>query len=213
MTIDHPLANPGAGREDGPDRQCQECGSTLSTPGRFCSSRCGQLAWRRENGLLPEPHGCVVCDTQILTRARYCSSSCRNLASRLRCDRPAPEPHGCLICDTVILTRAKYCSSSCRKLDRQRRKQLTPSTSRAPEPSLAAPRLVSPDPNAPIPLEWQAVNECHECQRRFLGPRCPACLLPGNRLGLGGPCPHCQQPLLLTDLASNDPDIRPASSP
>jgi hypothetical protein len=45
------------------------------------------------------------------------------------------------------------------------------------------------------------VYECPVCGARFLGEqRCPDCNVFCRRLGPGGPCPHCDEPVALADL-------------
>jgi hypothetical protein len=45
------------------------------------------------------------------------------------------------------------------------------------------------------------VYQCPECEERYLGEqRCPDCNRFGRRLGAGGLCPHCDQPVAVTDL-------------
>ena len=42
---------------------------------------------------------------------------------------------------------------------------------------------------------------CPDCDTRLLGEqRCPDCNTFATRLGAGGPCPHCEQPVAITDL-------------
>lgn len=61
-------------------------------------------------------------------------------------------------------------------------------------------------PSTPAPAgqpEWRPIYECSRCKHRMLGDhRCPDCNRFGQRLGLGGLCPHCDQPVLLTDLVA-----------
>ncbi|MDQ3424273.1 MAG: hypothetical protein M3510_13080 [Actinomycetota bacterium] len=45
-----------------------------------------------------------------------------------------------------------------------------------------------------------AVYECAECGERMLERRCPDCHLFTRRLGHGGPCPHCDEPVLWDEL-------------
>jgi hypothetical protein len=43
--------------------------------------------------------------------------------------------------------------------------------------------------------------ECPTCGERYLGERrCPECNRFCRALGLGGPCPHCDEPVLLAEL-------------
>ena len=45
------------------------------------------------------------------------------------------------------------------------------------------------------------VYECPACGERFLGEqRCPECNVFGRRVGAGGPCPHCDEPVAVADL-------------
>lgn len=45
------------------------------------------------------------------------------------------------------------------------------------------------------------VYACPSCDTRFLGEqRCPDCGLFGRRVGPGGLCPHCEEPVALADL-------------
>ncbi len=106
----------------------------------------------------------------------------------------APGSRRCIVCNLQISTpRGRhYCSSACRnKAWRRRRDQ----------------RLFRSDTNVPGQPSWLAIYVCPNCKRRLVGAhRCPDCNIFGSRLGLGGRCPHCQEPVLLTDLASNGAD-------
>jgi hypothetical protein len=49
------------------------------------------------------------------------------------------------------------------------------------------------------------VFECTRCGERYLGERsCPDCHLFNRNLGLGGPCPDCDHPIVLVELV---PDL------
>ena len=112
----------------------------------------------------------------------------------LRDDPFAPQDRRCPICDVLFTSRrARYCSGACRMKALRRRRYF------AAQP-----------PAAPAPVgqpEWQPIYECADCGRRMLGDhRCPDCNHFGRRLGLGGLCPHCDQPVVLTDLAARAAD-------
>lgn len=45
------------------------------------------------------------------------------------------------------------------------------------------------------------VYQCPDCEQRFLNERrCPDCQLFCRRLGPGGDCPHCDEPVAINDL-------------
>ncbi len=45
------------------------------------------------------------------------------------------------------------------------------------------------------------VYQCPECEERYLDERrCPDCHLFTRRIGVGAPCPHCDEPVAITDL-------------
>lgn len=79
--------------------------------------------------------------------------------------------------------RRRFCSAACRQaLWRQRH----------PSPLPGIP-VRSPRP--------MVVYECPSCDARFLGEqRCADCGVFCRRVGPGGPCPHCDEPVALVDL-------------
>lgn len=101
-------------------------------------------------------------------------------------------------------SRARYCSGACRmRALRERR--------------LAASQSIAFDevtPPARRPAD-HCVYECTICGDRFMGERrCPECNRFNRNLGLGGACPDCDHPIVLTellpDLASHVGRRRPA---
>ncbi|MBI4213856.1 MAG: hypothetical protein HY534_06045 [Chloroflexi bacterium] len=62
----------------------------------------------------------------------------------------------------------------------------------------------SPDPEAMVTeraTRATTVYECPSCETRFLGEqRCPDCGIFCGRIGPGGLCPHCDEPVALADL-------------
>ena len=85
----------------------------------------------------------------------------------------------------VPVGRKRHCSAACRQAAWRRRQPATPN-------------VVSP----PLPIRVAlSVYECPACELRLLGQqRCPECHLWARRLGLGGLCPHCDEPVTLADL-------------
>ena len=82
--------------------------------------------------------------------------------------------------------RRRCCSDACRQAAwraRQPVAAVVPIPSRSPRPT--------------------TVYECPTCETRSLGEqRCPNGGLFCRRVGPGGPCPHCDEPVALTDLVS-----------
>lgn len=91
----------------------------------------------------------------------------------------------CPVCERGFEPRGRQrvCSSACRQaLWRQRH--------RPPAPIVPA--------RAPV---VETVYECPMCATRLLGEqRCPDCRVFCRRIGPGGPCPHCDEPVALIDL-------------
>ena len=90
--------------------------------------------------------------------------------------------------------RQRFCSAACRQAVWRQRHP-------APLPALPA--------RTPRPV---TVYECPTCGARFLGAqRCPDCNVFCRRLGPGGPCPHCDEPVALADLlGASDVSVLPA---
>lgn len=80
--------------------------------------------------------------------------------------------------------RQRYCSDACRQAAwRQRQPVALPELPRGP----------SSRPTT--------VYECGTCETRYLGEQwCSDCQRPCRRVGPGGPCPHCDEPVALADL-------------
>ena len=91
----------------------------------------------------------------------------------------------CPICGRSFRSvgRRRFCSDACRQ---------------------AAWRQRHPDPVPAVPMRpprATIVYECPQCSVRYLGEqRCPDCQRFCRRVGLGGPCPHCDEPVAVADL-------------
>ncbi|HWO47755.1 MAG TPA: hypothetical protein VNM41_06800 [Solirubrobacterales bacterium] len=99
----------------------------------------------------------------------------------------------CPACQTPITsTRARYCSDACK----QRAYRLRQTDGTPPDLGALTTELRSRQA-----LIAQTVYECPTCEARFLGEqRCPDCHVFCRRVGLGGPCPHCDEPVTLAEL-------------
>jgi len=107
-------------------------------------------------------------------------------ASPLRNDaRNDSEPRSCPVCQQSFVPRGRQrvCSAACRQAAWRRRR---------------------PTPGAMVPeraTRATTIYECPSCETRFLGEqRCPDCGTFCRRIGPGGLCPHCDEPVALADL-------------
>jgi hypothetical protein len=111
-----------------------------------------------------------------------------------------PSGRACPICQTgTVPPRARYCSDACKQRAFRLRRTadvLTDLANRAAAPRRRQARVA------------HTVYECPTCETRLLGEqRCPDCRIFCRRLGLGGPCPHCDEPILLADILP--PEVLP----
>lgn len=102
----------------------------------------------------------------------------------------------CPVCARVFPPggRRRFCSDACRQAAFRRRHL----TSQAPSRRLPV--------RAPKPL---TVYECPTCGVRLLGEqRCAECGVFCRRIGPGGSCPHCDEPVAIADLVTSTMDER-----
>lgn len=96
----------------------------------------------------------------------------------------------CSVCGTSFQPsgRRRHCSDACRQAAWRARH--------------SGPKEQSPNPRS-LPRS-QTVYECPSCSSRYLGEqRCPDCQIFCRRVGQGGRCPHCDEPVAIEDLTSN----------
>jgi len=92
----------------------------------------------------------------------------------------------CPICRQAVprVGRRRFCSDACRQAAwraRQPVPPVLPVTHRSPRPA--------------------TIYECPTCETRFLGEQyCPDCHTFCRRIGPGGSCPHCSEPVAVSDL-------------
>jgi hypothetical protein len=102
------------------------------------------------------------------------------------CGRSFP-PHG----------RKAYCDDACRQRGFRRR--------RRPQDEIQL-GLATRLPKTSI------VYQCPECDSRYLGEqRCDDCGVWCQRLGPGGPCPHCDDPVAIADLLAGIRSVLPTT--
>ncbi|MGH8921946.1 MAG: hypothetical protein ACRD0H_26995 [Actinomycetes bacterium] len=95
----------------------------------------------------------------------------------------------CPVCHTQFtpIRRQRFCSDSCRKTAWRRRHNADPPTPRA-VPAAAHRRD-------------HTIYACPECDTRYHAQqRCADCNTWCTRVGPGGLCPHCDEPVAVTDL-------------
>lgn len=113
--------------------------------------------------------------------------------SRYPSRSPMASTSSCVACGGPLPSRrAQYCSDACK----QRAYRL-----RHVDLAAAAPDLIGADLRRRGQAVAHTVYECPACEARYLGTRrCPECNRFCRALGPGGTCPHCDEPVLITDL-------------
>ena len=100
----------------------------------------------------------------------------------------------CPFCQNAFtpIRRQKYCTPACRQGAWRARHQPTPSPAEALPPH--------------TPRRQITIYECPRCTTRSLGQQwCPDCNQPALRIDYGGLCPHCDQPVAISDLTDQHP--------
>ena len=95
----------------------------------------------------------------------------------------------CPVCATLFqrVRRQRFCSARCRKIAWARTHQ-------------SDPRPAEPVP-PPGRRRAATVYCCGTCETRYFGQQwCHECNTPAARIGYGGLCPHCDEPVALIDL-------------
>jgi hypothetical protein len=99
----------------------------------------------------------------------------------------------CPICTQPFIPAGKrlYCTPACNAAAYRRRKHAAAAT------TIVVPRH---RPRKPI-----TIYECDTCGTRTIGQqRCHDCGTFMRRIGIGGPCPHCDEPVAITDLLDQE---------
>jgi hypothetical protein len=97
----------------------------------------------------------------------------------------------CPVCGVDFLRnrRQRYCSPACRQAAWRARHPKPPTQTHT---ATTATRR---------PCRDTTVYACGERQQRYLGEQwCPDCHRPCRRVDIGGLCPHCDEPVAVTDL-------------
>ena len=84
--------------------------------------------------------------------------------------------------------RRRWCSDACRQAAWRHRHH-------APGPAAGLLAAAPPSRDATI------IYQCDECDERYIDDQwCHECNRPCRRIGPGGPCPHCDEPVAINDL-------------
>jgi hypothetical protein len=88
------------------------------------------------------------------------------------------------------IRRQRYCSPDCRQAAwRARHPDPTP-----PPPVMAGPRITRRD---------ITIYQCPACEGRYLAQQwCHDCNKPCTRVDIGGLCPHCDEPVAISDITN-----------
>ena len=98
----------------------------------------------------------------------------------------------CPVCQRPFTPQGKrrWCSEGCRVAAWRRRRQQ------------AGPAITLPPARPRRPI---TVYECDSCGTRAVGQqRCDECGTFMRKIGLGGPCPHCDEPVAVTELLDQE---------
>jgi hypothetical protein len=98
-------------------------------------------------------------------------------------------PACCPVCAApfIPVRRQRYCSPACRQAAFRRRQ----------------PAPLPPEPERGPVRRQASIYQCGECEQRYLASQwCHDCNRPCRRLGHGGPCPCCEEPIATGELLS-----------
>lgn len=71
-------------------------------------------------------------------------------------------------------------------------------------------RQRTPRPSGVVIIKGDIIYECPQCETRYLNERrCADCNSWCRNIGPGGPCPHCDEPVTITDISN--PPTSPAT--
>lgn len=179
------------------DRRCPLCWTpftpTVHNPQqRYCRPACRVEQWRGDRAASqPAP--------LTAPASRPAGAPCRDDSAT------TTPPERCPVCQTAFTRtgRQRFCSDACRKTAWRRRHPPTP----VPAPAVVPARRRQRD---------VTIYACPDCHSRYLAQQwCSACNKPCRRIGLGGPCPNCHQPVAVSDLFDTDTptEVRPPPTP
>jgi hypothetical protein len=104
----------------------------------------------------------------------------------------------CPVCASPFtpIRRQRYCTPACRQAAWR---------ARHPDPATTPVTAVA----ARTPRRDITVYQCPECDVRQLGQQwCHDCHRPCARVDIGGLCPHCDQPITISDILGQHPPRR-----
>jgi hypothetical protein len=115
-----------------------------------------------------------------------------NTTTTHQASKPRTDPSQllCPVCWTPFtrVGRQRYCTDTCRKTAWTRRHATTATVTEPVVPQRIRRRDVT-------------IYACPTCENRYHGEQwCHDCNQPCTRVGLGGLCPHCAEPVAISDL-------------
>jgi|SRR5688572_1249460 len=136
-------------------------------------------------------------DTPMRYRPRYGSPARPEARGDVGTSPGTLAARRCSVCQTGrVSARARYCSTACKQHAYRLRQAAPPS---------ADLETLTADLRRRKTLVAHTVYECPSCETRYLAARrCPDCHLFCRRLGLGGPCSHCDDLVLVAEILARE---------
>lgn len=105
--------------------------------------------------------------------------------------------------DDPETTPQRTCPACTAPLDQPRGRQLycTPACRQKAWRARASHQAISESAPAPLPRREHGIYQCPNCEEITLAvQRCPDCNVFTRRIGTGGRCPHCDEPVTIAQL-------------
>ena len=136
-------------------------------------------------------------DTTMRYRPRYGSPARPDERGDAGTLPGTPADRRCSVCQTGrVSARARYCSTACKQYAYRLRQAAPP---------VADLEALTADLRRLQTLVAHTLYECPSCETRYLAERrCPDCHLFCRRLGLGGPCPGCDDLVLIAEILDRE---------
>jgi hypothetical protein len=136
-------------------------------------------------------------DIPLRYPSRYGSPTASEVPGDGGASPPTSADRRCSVCQVVqVSARARYCSTACKQHAYRLRQAAPPAAALEP---------LTADLRRRKTLIAHTIYECPSCETRYLAERrCPDCHLFCRRLGLGGPCPGCDDLVLVAEILDRE---------